>query len=319
MQIVMPIFSIAIALVALYYGAEWLVDGGSGVALRLKVSPMVIGLTLVAFATSAPELTVSLDSAWRGLDGMALGNVIGSNVCNIALILGMTALVRPVTVNPVIFHLDLPLMIGATTMLAALVFFAGGASRVSGLIMVTALAAYMGWNVRQARRGRREVTNDPVPATLRPAWQYLLLALTGIVGLVSGGKLFVKGAVDLARLMRVSETIIGLTIVAVGTSLPELATSLVAALKGEQDLAIGNVVGSNIFNILSIVGLTATIHPLTAMDITWVDLATMLAVTFLLPPMMFTGRKISRKEGALLLMIYLGYLAWLVKAATGAG
>ena len=320
MQIVMPIFSIAIALVALYYGAEWLVKGGSGVALRLKVSPMVIGLTLVAFATSAPELTVSLDSAWRGLDGMALGNVIGSNICNIALILGLTALVKPIAVNAVIFRLEIPLMLVATVLLAGLAYYCGGVSRLPALLMLALLVAYMWWNVRQARRGKGPAeTAQESPRRLRPIWQYLLLALAGVVFLVGGGKLFVMGAVDLARLMRVSETIIGLTIVAVGTSLPELATSLVAALKGEQDLAIGNVVGSNVFNILCIVGLTGTVHPLKAEGITAIDLATMLAVTFLLPPMMFTGRKISRAEGAILLLIYLVYLAGLVKTATGAG
>ncbi|MBQ4480041.1 MAG: calcium/sodium antiporter [Victivallales bacterium] len=317
----MPIFFIAIALVALYYGAEWLVDGGSGIALRLKISPMVIGLTLVACATSAPELTVSLDSAWQGLDGMALGNVIGSNICNIALILGLTALVKPIAVNFSIFRLEMPLMLLATVLLAALTYFCGGVSRLPAMAMLTLLGAYMWWNVHQARRGKEPADASQeveVPRKLRPAWQYLLLALAGLVFLVGGGKLFVAGAVELARLMHVSETVIGLTIVAVGTSLPELATSLVAALKGEQDLAIGNVVGSNVFNILCIVGLTAAIRPLKAMDITLVDLATMLAATFLLPPMMLTDRKISRPEGALLLLIYVGYLVVLVKAATGA-
>ena len=317
MQFFLPIVGIAIATMMLYFGAEGLVKGGSGIALRLNVSPMVIGLTLVAFATSAPELTVSMDSAWRGLDGMALGNVIGSNICNIALILGLTVVVKPVSVNPVIFRLELPLLLASTVLLAAFSFFTGGVSRVASLVLLAMLFAFVGWNVHQARHGKPMAESEApqVPKQLWPIWQYLLLALAGVVGLVAGGKLFVKGAVDLARLMRVSETTIGLTIVAVGTSLPELATSLVAALKGEQDLAVGNVVGSNLFNILCIVGLTAAIYPLKAVGITTIDLMTMLTLTFLLLPMMLMDRKVGRVEGVILLLIYAGYLAVLTRNA----
>ena len=317
MQFFLPIVGIVIATMMLYYGAEWLVKGGSGIALRLNVSPMVIGLTLVAFATSAPELTVSMDSAWRGLDGMALGNVIGSNICNIALILGLTVVVKPVSVNPVIFRLELPLLLVSTMLLAAFSYFTGGVSRVASLVLLAMLFAFVGWNVHQARHGKPMAESEvpQVPKQLWPIWQYLLLALVGMVGLVAGGKLFVKGAVDLARLMRVSETTIGLTIVAVGTSLPELATSLVAALKGEQDLAVGNVVGSNLFNILCIVGLTAAIYPLKVVGITTIDLMTMLTLTFLLLPMMLMDRKVGRVEGVILLLIYAGYLAVLTRNA----
>ena len=317
MQVFLPILSILIALALLYYGAEWLVKGGCGVALKLKISRLVIGLTLVACATSAPELTVSLDSALRGLDGLSMGNVIGSNICNIALILGLSALVTPIPVNVRMMRLDVPLMIGSAVLLTASCYYFGGVPRWEGLLFVILLAGFLWWQYRQARSGQGdEGASSEVPKSAdRPVWQWLLLALAGLVALVFGGKLFVNGAVAVARLLHVSETVIGLAVVAVGTSLPELATSLVAAIKGEQDIAIGNVVGSNIFNILCILGVTATIKPLSAMDITMLDLATMLAVSFLLPPMMLTGKKLTRAEGALLLAIYIAYTALLVKNA----
>jgi cation:H+ antiporter len=321
MQVFLPILYILIALGLLYYGAEWLVRGGSGVALKLKISRLVIGLTLVAFATSAPELTVSLDSALRGLDGLSLGNVIGSNICNIALILGLSALVAPIAVNTKLLHLEIPLMIVASIILTAFCYYFSGVTRIGGIVFLVLMAGFLWWQFRQARSGQEmPALADEVPESVdRPVWQWLLLALAGLAALVAGGKLFVTGAVALARLLHVSEAVIGLTVVAVGTSRPELATSLVAAIKGEQDIAIGNVVGSNIFNILCILGITATIKPLAATGITAIDLSTMLTVSILLPPMMLTGRKITRAEGAVLLVIYVVYTALLVKNALPSG
>lgn len=316
MQILMPILSIVAALVLLYYGAEWLVQGGSGVALKLKVSRLVIGLTLVAFATSAPELTVSLDSALEGLDGLSLGNVIGSNICNIALILGLSSLVCPIAVNAGLLRMDMPLMIFSAVLLAASCYYCGGVTRWGGLVFLALMAGFLWWQFRQARNDGQQDAADEVPEVKnRPVWQYLLLALVGLGALVGGGKLFVNGAVAVARLLHVSETVIGLTVVAVGTSLPELATSLVAAIKGEADIAIGNVVGSNIFNILCILGITATIKPLAATGITMLDLGTMLAVSILLLPILLTGKKITRAEGAVLLGMYIAYTALLVRNA----
>jgi len=316
MQILMPILSIVAALVLLYYGAEWLVQGGSGVALKLKVSRLVIGLTLVAFATSAPELTVSLDSALEGLDGLSLGNVIGSNICNIALILGLSSLVRPIAVNAGLLRMDMPLMIFSAVLLAVSCHYCGGVTRWGGLVFLALMAGFLWWQFRQAHAGGQQEAADEVPEVKeRPVWQYLLLALVGLGALVGGGKLFVNGAVAVARLLHVSETVIGLTVVAVGTSLPELATSLVAAIKGEADIAIGNVVGSNIFNILCILGITATIKPLAATGITMLDLGTMLAVSILLLPILLTGKKITRAEGAVLLGMYIAYTALLVRNA----
>ena len=313
MQVLLPIFSILLALVLLYYGAEWLVKGGSGVALKLHVSRLVIGLTLVAFATSAPELTVSLDSAFKGLDGLSLGNVIGSNICNIALILGLSSVVSPILVNRKIFRMDLPLMVVATVLLAGQCHLFGGVGHLGGLVLLGLMAFFLWWQFRQAKAGDSDAAGEVPEVSDRPIWQWLLLALAGLGALVGGGKLFVHGAVDIARLLKVSETVIGLTIVAVGTSLPELATSLVAAIKGEQDIAVGNVVGSNIFNVLCIIGITATIRPLNAATITPQDLVTLFAVTFILPPMLLTGKRLGRPEGLLLLGMYVAYTAWLVR------
>lgn len=301
-------------LVLLYYGAEFLVRGGVQIAKRFQVTPLVIGLTLVAFATSAPELVVSCDAALKGMGDIALGNVIGSNICNIALILGLCAVISPLRVNESLFKLDLPLMIGSSVLFALFCFLTGGINRIEGALFFAGIITYVTVSIRNARRSGdvvTEVEGDGKP--LSPGVS-IVLVLLGLGFLVGGARLLVNSAVWLAELFGVSQAVIGLTIVAIGTSLPELATSVIAALKGERDIAIGNVVGSNIFNILAIMGISPLLRPIEAADIQLIDLGMMVFCTLLLYPFLRTGFVLSRKEGVCLLTVYIGYTVWLIAA-----
>lgn len=301
-------------LVLLYYGAEFLVRGGVQIAKRFQVTPLVIGLTLVAFATSAPELVVSCDAALKGMGDIALGNVIGSNICNIALILGLCAVIAPLQVNASLFKLDLPLMIGSSVLFALFCFLTGGINRIEGALFFAGIIAYVVVSIRNARRSGdvvTEVEGDGKPLSLGIS---IVLVLLGLGFLVGGARLLVNSAVWLAELFGVSQAVIGLTIVAIGTSLPELATSVIAALKGERDIAIGNVVGSNIFNILAIMGISPLLRPIEAADIKLIDLGMMVFCTLLLYPFLRTGFVLSRKEGVCLLTVYIGYTVWLIAA-----
>ena len=308
-----------IGLLLLYYGAEFLVKGGVNLATRMKISPLVIGLTLVAFATSAPELVVSVDSALKGMGNISIGNVVGSNICNITLILGLGAVITPLRVNRKLFRLDVPVLILSCLVFALFCFFGQGINRWQGGVFFLSIIAYTFWSVwkaKQIEKRNLKIAHDAeeklgaereFPVTLA-----LLLVAAGLAGLIGGAKLFVGCAIYLAKALSVSDAVIGLTIVAVGTSLPELATSVVAAIKGEKDIAIGNVVGSNIFNILAIMGLAPLFRPLHAPGISLVDLGLMVFCTLVLYPIMKTGYKISRTEGIFLLAVYLAYTVWLI-------
>ncbi len=308
-----------IGLILLYYGAEFLVKGGVNIATRLKISPLVIGLTLVAFATSAPELVVSVDSALKGMGNISIGNVVGSNICNITLILGLCAVITPLRVNRKLFRLDVPALILSCLVFAGFCYYTKGINRWQGLLFVIAIIAYTVWSIAKAKQIEKKnmkIAHDAeekfgsereFPVTLA-----LVLIAAGLAGLIGGAKLFVGCAVYIAKALSVSDAVIGLTIVAVGTSLPELATSVVAAIKGEKDIAIGNVVGSNIFNVLAIMGLAPLFRPLHAPGISPVDLGLMVFCTLVLYPIMKTGYKISRKEGIFLLLVYIAYTIWLI-------
>ena len=313
MQTVINLLYGAAGLVLLYYGAEFLVKGGVKIAQKMKISPLVVGLTLVAFATSAPELVVSVDASLKGHGDISIGNVVGSNICNIALILGVCAMITPLTVNKKLFKVDVPLMIGSAAVLSIFCLMSHGVNRWQGLILFAGIITYTVTSIRTARKeesGNAEAGEDSSDVNLLVA---VLFVAGGLGMLVGGAKLFVNSAVYLAKLFKVSDAVIGLTVVAVGTSLPELATSVVAAIKGEKDIAIGNVVGSNIFNVLAICGITPLSAPISAPGISWVDLAMMMGVSVLLYPLMKTGFTISRKEGVLLFAIYAGYTVYLIK------
>lgn len=298
-------------------GAEALVRGASSLALKLGITPLVIGLTIVAFGTSAPELAVSLKSALAGNPGIAIGNVIGSNIANIGLIIGITALIRPIQIQSQIVKRDIPIMI-----IVSLLFWGlnsdGDLSLLDGAILTSLLVSYLIFSYLSGKKTDKEEIScieisEPKP--LNPLIASLLI-VGGISMLVGGGILFVDGAVELAGLFGISELIIGLTIVAIGTSMPELVTSVVAARKGEGDIAIGNVVGSNLFNILGILGITALVHPIASSGLQLLDLSVMLILAIVLLPLAWTGMRIGRREGALLLVTYLCYLGYLINNAS---
>ncbi|GIU11391.1 MULTISPECIES: calcium/sodium antiporter [unclassified Shewanella] len=288
-------------------GAEALVRGASQIALRLGLTPLIIGLTIVAFGTSAPELAVSVKSAIAGNSGIALGNVIGSNIANIGLILGITALIRPIKIESQMVRRDIPIMIGASLLFWSLLLD-GGLSFWDGAILFALLVAYLTFSYFTAEKQ----TDDDVEDTKQNPMLSVLFIVIGISMLVGGGILFVDGAVALAQSFGISEVIIGLTIVAIGTSMPELVTSIVAALKGQSDIAIGNVVGSNLFNILGILGVTALIHPIVGSEITTLDWSAMIAFAVILLPFAYTGLRIGRREAAILVLSYLVYIGYLV-------
>ncbi len=289
----------------LFWGAEWLVKGGAGIALRLGLSALGVGLTVVAYGTSCPELLVSLKAAWDGQSGIAVGNVIGSNIFNIAVILGLASLIRPVRAETVAIRRDAPVMVGVT--LAGLfVLWDGGVSRWEGGLLFAASLAYTWWIVSQARRER--VADDGGLSRL-PLGRALLYLGIGLLLLALGSRLLVEHSVVIARGLGVSEAVIGLTIIAAGTSMPELATSVVGAMRGQSDIALGNVIGSNIFNLLFVLGLAALVHPIEAAEMRGIDRAFVLGTAVVLVPMMSTGRVVARWEGALLLLSYAAYLA----------
>lgn len=300
--------------VMLYYGAEFLVKGGVSIALKFKITPLVIGLTLVAFATSAPELAVSIDASLKGHGDVAMGNVVGSNICNIALILGLSALIAPLPVNRKILKLDMPLMLAATAVLILFFLLNNGVNRWQGAVLFAGVVSYTVWSIYSSRKegvseddGGDEVEIKEVNTLLS-----IGLVIAGLLTLVFGARFFVGSATFIARQLSVPEAVIALTVVAFGTSLPELATSVVAALKGEQDIAIGNVVGSNIFNILCIMGIAPMIKPVAARGISTIDMLVMAVVALLLLVMMLFGKKINRAEGALFLGINFAYVGYLV-------
>lgn len=283
---------------------------------------MLIGLTLVGFGTSTPELVSSIQAALAGSPGIAVGNVVGSNMANILLILGLSALLAPIAVEPKSFRRDAPALMVAT--LAAIAVAATGhIGRIAGLAFLVALSAYIVFAYRTERRApaapetaRHEAEAAALPATARSAFGALTQALAGLVLLIAGAKVLVSGAMIIAADLGVSETVIGLTVVAVGTSLPELAASLAAALRGKSDLALGNVVGSNLYNILGILGATALVSPVEVpARIVRVDNWVMLAATAALIVFARTLHKVERWEGALLFAGYVIYLGWLIVSA----
>ncbi len=305
-----PVLLLIIGLAVLTFGAELLVRGAAALALRLGLTPLVVGLTVVAFGTSAPELVVSLQAAQRDAAAIAVGNVIGSNLCNLALIMGLCALCRPLLAGHAVIRREVPLLIGATVLAAIFLLNDHLAAWEAGLLFL-GLITYTGLTLRNARaEPDQNLGEDLPPPTSLP--KATVLSLVGLALLLYGSDLFVDGAVFLAREWGWSEILIGLTIVAIGTSLPELAISLVAVLKGENDVAIGNLVGSSIFNLLGILGATGLASGGTTAHLDWVDLGALLLITIAILPLVKTGGRITRGEGLLLLLAYAAYTTWLV-------
>lgn len=301
-------------LVMLFIGAEGLIRGSSNLAIKIGITPLVVGLTVVAFGTSAPELVVSLKAALIGNSSIALGNVIGSNIANIALILGAAALIKPLDVHANVIMREIPIMIGVSILLIILLLD-GELGFIDGVIFVSLIVIYTVVNIILARKEKNPQVDLEFKEGLKSKLGVpisIVFVVVGLVILILGANLFVQSAVAIAKLFNISDAIIGLTIVAVGTSLPELITSIVASIKKEADIALGNVVGSNIFNILCILGITAIIIPVSSAGISYVDLGIMLITAVVLLPLSKTGFFISRTEGALLLFGYAIYIYYLI-------
>ena len=311
-----------LGLVVLVVGADVMVRGASRLAVSFGVSPLVVGLTVVAFGTSAPEMAVSVGSALAGSPDLAIGNVVGSNIANVLLILGISALITPLLVDEQIIRQEIPIMIGASALLVVMALD-GNIGLLESIVLFALVIAYTVFLVIQSRRASKAVQDEFETEIPTSTWdrhwavQVALIAV-GLVLLVVGAGWLVDAAVAFARAFGVSDLVIGLTVVAVGTSMPEIATSIIAAIRGQRDIAVGNVVGSNVFNILAVLG-AAGIASGAGLPVSEAarnfDLWVMLAVAFACLPIMITGREIARWEGGVFLAYYVAYTAWLVLQA----
>jgi cation:H+ antiporter len=308
----MTIVTLVIGLVVLIVGGDYLVKGASSIALRLHLTPLVVGLTIVAFGTSAPELLISVQSALKGSPDIATGNVIGSNICNLALVLGLSAVLRPVQVQQASISVDWPMAMGSAILLY-LVMREGIIQVADGILFVIILVVYLAFIIRKSRSEHvpyhiRDNRADP-PAPKKQLYKDIVFIVLGCSGLYFGSEWFVGSVRTLALEFGIEERVVGLTLVALGTSLPELVTAALASLKGQTDLALGNLMGSNIFNILSILGLTSIIMPIEVNpQLTEVDLVWLLSLTLLLLPLMLIKRNVDRLDGLILLVFYVVYI-----------
>ncbi len=317
-----------VGFVLLYFGAEWLVKGSSSLARSLGVTPIVIGLTVVAFGTSAPELVVSLISSIKGKSMIAVGNVVGSNICNIALVLGLAALFQPITADKSVVKRDIPIMLAISVYLLLLSFNSKlgrieGATLFIGIILYTFFNYYVA--MRASKRASGEATMIIAPEVeeieyVTSRQKQIVLIVVGIIGVVGGAQIVVESAVKIMQILGVSEKFIGLTIVAFGTSLPELATSVVAALRKEMDISIGNLVGSNVFNIMSVLGVASLVRPIPIPggfieSGLIIDYLVMMFTSFLPWLMMRKTYTVTRKGGSILVICYVGYIIYLVLKA----
>jgi len=306
----LPLLLAVIGLACLIVGADFLVRGGARLARAFNVSPVVIGLTVVAIGTSAPELMVSLGAAWRGSPDLATGNVVGSNLANIGLILGIAGLLRPLPVSLRLLRVEVPILFGATVVFAAMAVD-GRLGRLEGGVLLAALCALTGYNIRAARREDPNVVAEFANeyGATDGIGRDLLWVAAGVGLLLGGGDLLVGSAATVARNFGISELIIGLTLLAVGTSLPELATSVVAVLRDEPDIAVGNVVGSNLFNLLAVLGPTAVVQPLAVNDeLLRAQVPALLLLTAALWVVLRTGHTVTRWEAGVLLATYLAVI-----------
>lgn len=320
-EALVPALAVVAGLVLLVMGGELLVRGASALAIAARISPLVVGLTVVAYGTSSPELAVSVQASFAGQADIAIGNVVGSNICNVLLILGSSAMICPLIVHSQLVRFDVPLMILVSILL--IVFgWNHSIGRGEGLLLFGGALAYTGWAIVQSRRESKSVQeefNEHLPGGRSLQLQHLgiqvALILLGLLLLGAGSHWLIEGSVSIARMLGISELIIGLTIVAVGTSLPEMVTSIVAAIRGARDIAVGNIVGSNIFNILAVLGLSAAVAPngvqVSATALRF-DIPVMIVVAIACLPVFVTGNRIARWEGFFFLAYYVAYVAFLV-------
>jgi cation:H+ antiporter len=321
---ILAIVAVIIGLAVLVWSADKFVDGAVGIAEYCGMSTLLIGMVIVGFGTSAPELTVSALSAGQGNPELALGNAYGSNIANIALILGATALISPILMQRSVIRGDLPILI-AVSILSIVLVWDGSVVRWNGVLLLVVFALVMGYSIwRELRKAHAEATESVEEESAEKAslGKSIMWLVLGLALLVASSRALVWGAVEIARTLGVSDLLIGLTIVAIGTSLPELASSIAAARKGENDLALGNIIGSNLFNTLAVVGLAATISPMDEIEkaVTYRDMPLMTALTVALIVLGFRRKgdgRLNRIAGAILLAVYIGYLALLIVQAKG--
>lgn len=309
MELILNVLAVAGGLAMLYFGAEWLIQGSINISNRLKISQLVIGLTVVAFGTSTPELSVSVSSALQGFADVALGNVVGSNIVNIGVILGISAAITPIAVSKSTIRKEIPIMIGAALLLAAIIFD-GKIDFLDGIILIAGIVGFVIFSYKSSKKesDMETIKSQTEITQKRFLTKSLMLVAIGLGLLTVGAFLTVDNSVVIAKSLGISELVIGLTLVAIGTSLPELITSVVAARKGHSDLSIGNIVGSNIFNIFAILGIASVIAGIQVNEKIILDIIVMIAFSVILIPIMRSGFKISRKEGLLLLAGYFAYI-----------
>ena len=311
---------LVVGLVLLVVGADLLVKGAARLAGSFGIPALVIGLTVVAFATSAPELAVSVKAAYAGQAELAIANVVGSNIFNVLFILGAAAMISPLIISRQLIRQDVPIMV-LISVVALLMTLDGNISRLEAGILFAGLLSYTWFLFRQGKAKGADTVDEEVEAMLKakvPAWQNLLLVIGGLILLVLGARWLVESAVEIARTLGVNEAVIGLTIVAAGTSLPEVVTSIVATVRGERDIAVGNVVGSNIFNILCVLGLSGLVSPvplLAGEQMAMVDIPVMVGVAVLCVPLFFIGSVLNRIECLLFMLLYIAYTWYLVAMA----
>ena len=303
---------ILIGVIAVLWGADKFTDGAAAIARKMNIPEIVIGLTIVAMGTSAPELFTSVVSALKGSTGLALGNIVGSNIFNSLLIVGAAAAVAPIPISQVTIVKDIPFALVSSLLLTA-VCLDGNLTRLDSLLLLIGFALFLAYTLQMARNG---TTEDSKSETSQALWKNILFIIIGLACLIVGSNLFVNGASTVAEQLGISDAIIGLTIVAGGTSLPELATSIISARKGQSGIAIGNVVGSNVFNILAILGITGFISPMRNLGgITTIDFTMLILSIILVWAMSFTKHKVGRWEGFTLIGIFALYLGWLIYSA----
>lgn len=321
-MIIIPVIYLIVGFVLLVKGADFFVEGASSIARRLHIPTIVIGLTIVAFGTSAPELAVSLSAAIKGSNDIAIGNVVGSNMFNLLVVIGVSAMISPLSVKRSMIKKDYPLSVFAAVLLGVLcldsVLFHAKETmlgRMDGVILLICFAFFMCMTVREGLRGRKDAKREheeEVGNMSFPVGKSILLLIVGLAGIVFGGDLSVEGAKEIARAFGLSEALIGLTIVAIGTSLPELVTSIVAAKKGESDIALGNVVGSNLFNIFFILGSSATILPMHVSGTYIYDIGLLILVSVLAYIPIAKNKKVGRVMGTVMTLSYVAYTAYLI-------
>ena len=316
-MIVLSLVKLVIGFLLLVKGADYFVDGASSIAKKLAIPSFVIGLTIVAFGTSAPELAVSMTAAMKGSNDIAIGNVVGSNIFNTLVVLGASAALTPIAVEKGMIRRDYPLSIFAAVLLGILamdtILFKAPSmtlGRTDGVILLIAFAFFMYMTVKEGLKQRNEAQDEEI--AVMPAWKSILMLVIGLAGIIIGGDLSVDGAKEIARAFGLSEALIGLTIVAFGTSLPELVTSVIAAKKGESDIAVGNVIGSNIFNIFLILGVSATILPMNVSGTYLYDIGMLIAVMVLTYIPIAKTKKVGRGMGIAMVAVYFAYTAYLI-------